>query len=80
MRVLRIEAEADVNIPVRFGLQAVNGTADRRAPIDELEPSWQVNPSQRRSPLAFSDVELEFDKGDLDPEVAGSDQKPNTRD
>jgi len=78
-RVLRIKTEADVNVSVRFSLQAGNRAGHRHAAIDELKPLREVDAGQRRSPLAFRGVEPEFDKWDLNPEVARYCQQGDTR-
>lgn len=53
--------------------------AYRHAAIDDVESSRKIDAGQRRPPLAFGGVEIEFDKRYLHPEVARRYQERDTR-
>src|SRR2546428_12607211 len=74
---LWIHPQPYVDITVRLELEAVDGAANRHAPIDHPEPTRQVDPRERRTPFALAGGEAGFQERKLG-EVRGREPNPTS--
>ena len=66
---LRVQPETHVDITIGLDFEAIHGATHRDAPIEEVEPTGEVDAGKWRTPLALSRGQAELQEWNLDPVV-----------